>query len=53
VSLAVGYELMKSLKVSADIEYAKNPDFDEDVRAFAKVIYGFDVALSRGKEGAK
>lgn len=43
VSLALGYELMEHLQVGADVEYAKNPDFNKDVRAFLKAIYRFDV----------
>ncbi|MDA8099031.1 MAG: hypothetical protein M0042_05340 [Nitrospiraceae bacterium] len=43
-SAAVGYELTESLKVGADVEYAKNPDFDKDVRLFVKAIYAFDTA---------
>lgn len=40
-SIGAGYELSEQLKLGADFEYAKNPDFDQDVRAFIKVIYKF------------
>lgn len=51
-AIAAGYELQKNLKVGVDITYAKNPDFDKDVRLFAKVIYGFDMSTgSKPKEG--
>ncbi len=43
-SLALGYELTDSLKLGIDGEYAKNPDFDKDVRLFAKLLYRFDFA---------
>lgn len=43
VSLAAQYDLTHQLKVGADAEYAKNPEFDKDVRVFAKVIYSFDT----------
>ncbi len=51
ISLAAAYELMEKLKVGADVEYAKNPDFDKDIRTFFKLIYSFDVAYGKGKEG--
>ena len=40
-SLTAGYELTEKMKIGADVEYAKNPDFDKDVRAFIKLIYKF------------
>ncbi len=49
VSLAAVYELTKKLKVGADVEYSKNPDFDKDVRAFLKAIYRFDVGYGNRK----
>jgi hypothetical protein len=42
-TLAAGYEMTQKLKLGADLEYSKNPDFDNDVRLFAKVIYSFDA----------
>jgi opacity protein-like surface antigen len=50
-SIGAGYELKHNLKVGLDIEYSKNPDFDKDVRAFAKVVYGFD--LGGGSHGSQ
>jgi hypothetical protein len=41
VSLAAQYDLSEKLKIGADVEYSKNPDFDKDVRAFLKAIYRF------------
>ena len=40
-SIGAGYEVTEQLKLGADFEYAKNPDYDKDVRAFIKVIYKF------------
>ncbi len=43
-TLAAGYEVSERLLLGADVEYAKNPDFDKDVRMFVKMVYNFDVA---------
>jgi hypothetical protein len=48
-TLAAGYELTQKLKVGADMEYSKNPDFDKDVRFFLKLIYRFDAELGKRK----
>jgi len=48
-SLAAQYDLTESLKVGADVEYSKNPDFDKDVRAFLKAIYRFDAGTGARK----
>lgn len=48
-SLAAGYELSEKLKLGADVEYSKNPDFDKDIRTFFKLIYKFDLAYGKGK----
>jgi hypothetical protein len=39
--LAGQYALSDALKLGADFEYSKNPDFDKDIRAFFKVLYHF------------
>jgi hypothetical protein len=39
--LAGGYSVTPKARIGADIEYAKNPYFDKDVRALAKFIYAF------------
>jgi hypothetical protein len=49
LSLALEYELMEHLQVGADVEYAKNPDFDRDIRTFVKAIYRFDVGTGARK----
>jgi hypothetical protein len=51
VTLAAAYEVKERLKVGADVEYAKNPDFDKDVRGFLKLIYQFDLGYGKRKEG--
>ena len=47
-SMIAGYNLTEKLRMGADIMYAKNPDFDEDVRVFFKTIYRFDVGSGEG-----
>jgi len=42
-TIAAGYELKHNLKLGLDVEYSKNPDFDKDVRVFAKAVYSFDT----------
>jgi hypothetical protein len=42
VALAGGYALFPKTKVGVDLEYAKNPYYDKDVRAFLKLVYNFD-----------
>lgn len=49
VTLAAAYELTEKLKVGADVEYSKNPDFDKDIRTFFKLMYSFDSVY--GKKG--
>ncbi len=48
-ALAAGYELSEKLKLGADLEYSKNPDYDKDVRAFLKLIYQFQNSYGKGK----
>ncbi len=50
-SLAGGYMLTPALKVGADLEYAKNPFFDKDVRGLVKLVYNFgSVPAARGRK---
>lgn len=51
-TLAAGYELTEKLKLGADLEYSKNPNFDKDVRLFARMVYTFDVARGSRKPAA-
>ena len=52
VTLAAGYELTQRLKLGADLEYSKNPDFDKDMLIFAKLVYRFDFASASQKPAA-
>ncbi len=45
-SLSGGYLLTKDLTVGADIEYAKNPFFNKDVRGLVKLVYNFGAVHS-------
>lgn len=38
---AVGYRITNSVRVAADIEYARNPFFKKEVKAFLKLVYRF------------
>lgn len=49
-TLAAGYEMTEKLKLGADLEYSKNPDFDKDVRIFLKLNYRFGADLGK-REG--
>ncbi len=51
VSLAAMYEVRERLNVGADVEYAKNPDFDKEVRGFFKLNYRFDLGYGKQKKG--
>lgn len=51
-SIAAQYALMQDLKVGADVEYQKNPDFNKDLRVFAKLIYNFDIGSGRASSPA-
>lgn len=48
-ALAGAYALSPRTMVGADVEYAKNPYYDKDVRAFLKLVYNFDLA-SKGRK---
>jgi hypothetical protein len=40
---ASSYELIQRLKIGADIEYSKNPFFDNEVKGLVKLTYLFDT----------
>lgn len=42
LSLAAGYSLAPQASLGADVEYAKNPFFDEEVRALFKFLYSLE-----------
>ncbi|WP_240731854.1 hypothetical protein [Geobacter sp. FeAm09] len=52
VAVAASHEINESLKVGADIDYSRNPDFDNEVKGLVKLTYVFDskrVAEGRAK----
>ena len=55
VTAAAGYEVNRKLKLGADIEYSRNPDFNNEVRGLVKAIYTFDtrVAAEGGTKSEK
>jgi hypothetical protein len=48
-TVAAGYEMTEKLKLGADLEYSRNPDFYRDVRIFLKLNYRFDTELGKRK----
>ncbi len=48
-SLGAGYDLTEKLRLGADVQYGRNPDFDREVRGFVKLIYQFQFAAGKGK----
>lgn len=43
LAAAAGYTFSPKARVVADVEYAKNPQFDKDVRGMLTFVYGFDA----------
>ncbi len=50
-SLAGGYALSAKARLAADVEYAKDPFYDKDVRGLVKFVYNFDI--EPGTKGRK
>lgn len=48
---SAGYRFNEKLRVWADLEYSKSPDFDNELKGLLKVAYAFDMKRSEG--GAK
>jgi hypothetical protein len=42
---SIAYQLTSSLLVSTSIYYSKNPDFDQEVRTFLKIVYNFGYEI--------
>ena len=42
---ALAYQLTSSLLASAGVYYSKNPDFDQEVRTFLKIVYNFETEI--------
>ena len=45
LTAAAGYALTPKARVVADVEYAKNPQFDKDVRGMLTFVYAFDAKI--------
>jgi len=45
---SAGYEFSRKLKVGADFEYSKSPEFDNEVRGLLKLTYAFDTKNAEG-----
>ena len=50
VTAAAGYELTEELRLAADVDFGRNPDFSNEVKGFFKVTYAFDTS-KHGAEG--
>lgn len=50
--LAAGFDFSKRMRLAADVEYARNPFYKEDVRGLVKLVYNFDSAgAPKGPKG--
>lgn len=45
---SAGYEINEKLKVGANLEYSRNPDFDREIKGLMKLTYLFDTKHSEG-----
>ncbi len=52
-SAAAGYAFTRNIRVTADVEYSRNPDYNSDVRAMLTFVYRFDTAYDRISGGRK
>jgi hypothetical protein len=43
---ASSYDMSQNLKIGADVEYSKNPYFDNEVKGLVKLTYLFDMKLA-------
>jgi hypothetical protein len=50
VTCSAGYELSPKVRLGADLEYGRNPDFDNELRALMKVTYLFDTRYREGRD---
>jgi hypothetical protein len=46
ITAAALYEVNRKLKVGADVEFSRNPDFDSEFRGLVKAIYTFDTKFA-------
>jgi hypothetical protein len=51
--LAGGFDFTKGVRLAADVEYARNPFYKEDVRGLVKLVYDFESAApaAKGRKG--
>lgn len=47
VTLAAAYELAEELRLSADLDYGRNPDYEREIKGLVRLTYAF------AKEGAE
>jgi hypothetical protein len=52
ISGAASYRLTENFKISANVDYSKNPNFDNEVKGFVKITYAFNMK-SGAEKGAK
>jgi hypothetical protein len=52
---AASYGFAEHIRVSADVDYSKNPNFDNEVKGFVKITYAFDTkpGAERGAKSGK
>ncbi|RMG70138.1 MAG: hypothetical protein D6710_07690, partial [Nitrospirae bacterium] len=48
LSLAATRNLTDNLRLGADLSYSHNPEFDSDLRVFAKLLYSFSASYKGG-----
>jgi len=48
ISGTAGYEFSQKVKIGAELEYGRSPDFDNDVRGLLKLTYRFDTKIGGG-----
>jgi hypothetical protein len=52
-SAAAGYAVTPKIRIVADVQYSRNPDFSRDVRAMATLVYRFDATFAGMSGGRK
>ena len=50
---SAGYEWSKKIKLGADLEFSKNPEFNSELRGMLKLSYAFDMNMKLGEGGDK
>ncbi len=48
---AASYEITPRLRIGADLDYSRNPDYDNEVAGLVKLTYAFDIRRSAEGEG--